>query len=136
MAREDRFNRRILGKSFADFILQSSENKVRSRMLPSPSGFIYVLLALSHEIDRQYRRAELGLRCFITRGLNPDCKKVIGIATEISKPGVGHSFDLYYLDLPNWTEEHQKQMETLRNETGYFLNPVRKENQEDEYPQE
>jgi len=136
MAREYRFSRRILGKSFAEFILLSSENKLRSRMLRSPSGVMYVLLALPHNIDREYRRAELGSRCFITRGLNLDCKTVIGIATEKSEPGVGHSFDLYYLYLPNWTEEHQKQMESLQKETGFFVNPVRAEAHEDEYPQE
>ncbi|HEB36379.1 MAG TPA: NERD domain-containing protein [Candidatus Aminicenantes bacterium] len=136
MAREERFSRRILGKLFAEFIHLSSENKVRSRMLRSPSGIIYVLLALPHTVDRKYRCAELGSRCFITRGQNLDFKTVIGIATEISKPGVGHSFDLYYLYLPNWTEEHQKQMELLQKETGFFVNPVRAEAHEDEYPQE
>lgn len=135
MAREERFSRRILGKSFAEFIHLSSENKVRSRMLPSPSGIIYVLLALPHAIDRKYRRAELGLRCFVTRGLNLDCKTVIGIATEQSKPGVGHSFDLYYLYLPDWTEEHQKQMESIQKDTGFFMNPAKTEVHEDEYPQ-
>jgi len=63
-----------------------------------------------------------------------DCKKVIGIATEKSKPGIGHSFDLYYLYLPNWTEEHKKQMESLQKETGFFVNPTKTEAHEDEYP--
>ncbi len=109
MAREDRFSRRILGKLFREFILLSSQNKVRARMLRSPSGIIYVLLALPHTIERKYRRAELGVRCFIARGLNLDCKTIVGIATEQSKPGVGHSFDLYYLYMPEWREEHQKE---------------------------
>jgi hypothetical protein len=135
MAREDRFSRRILGKSFAEFIFLSSENKVRSRMLRSPSGVMYVLLALPHTIDREYRRAELRSRCFITRGLNLDCKTVIGIATEQSKPGVGHSFDLYYLYLPEWKEEHQKRMEEIQKESGFFAKPVSTESHEDEYPQ-
>lgn len=134
MAREDRFSRRILGKSFAEFIRQSSKSKIRSTMLPSPSGVIYVLLALPHTIDREYRRSELRSRCFIARGLNLDCKTVIGIATEQSKPGIGHSFDLYYLSLLNWTEEHQKQMESLQKGTGFFVNPVKREAHEDEYP--
>jgi len=75
------------------------------------------------------------LRCFVTRGLNLDCKTVIGIATEQSKPGVGHSFDLYYLYLPDWTEEHQKQMDSIQKDTGFFMNPAKTEVHEDEYPQ-
>ena len=134
MAREDRFSRRILGKLFAEFIHLSSKNKVKSTMLRSPSGVIYVLLALPHKVDREYRRAELRSRCFIARGLNLDCKTVIGIATEQSKPGVGHSFDLRYLYLPIWTEELQKQMESLQKGTGFFVNPAKSEAHEDEYP--
>lgn len=135
MAREDRFSRRILGKSFAEFILLSSQNKVRSRMLRSPSGIVYVLLALPHMIERKYRRAELGVRCFIARGLNLDCKTIVGIATEKSIPGVGHSFDLYYLYLPVWNEEHQKRMEEIQKESRFFAKPVSTESHEDEYPQ-
>jgi len=135
MAQEDRFSRRILGKSFAEFILLSSQNKVRARMLRSPSGIIYVLLALPHTIDRKYRRAELGVRCFIARGLNSDSKKIIGIATEQSKPGVGHSFDLCYLYLPEWKEKHQKRMVEIQKESGFFAKPVSIESHEDEYPE-
>jgi hypothetical protein len=135
MAREDRFSRRILGKSFAEFIMLSSQNKVRARMLRSPSSIIYVLLALPHTIERKYRRAELGTRCFIARGLNSDCQTIIGIATEQSKPGVGHSFDLYYLYLPEWKEEHRRRMEEIQKESGFFTKPVSTVSHEDEYPQ-
>jgi len=134
MARESRFSRRILGKSFAEFIRLSSENKVRARMLPSPSGIIYVLLALPHTFDREYRRAELGMRCFIARGLNSECKTVIGIATEQYKPRLGHSFDLYYLYKPDWTEKDQAHMKSIQQESGFFLNSKRTEADEDEYP--
>jgi hypothetical protein len=89
---------------------------------------------LPHTIERKYRRAELGVRCFIARGLNSDCKKIVGIATEQSKPGVGHSFDLYYFYLPEWKEEHQKRMEEIRKESGFFAKPVSIESHEDEYP--
>jgi hypothetical protein len=135
MAREYRFSRRILGKSFAEFILLSSQNKIRSRMLFSPYGIIYVLLAIPHTLDREYRRAELRWRCFIARGLNSDCKTIVGIATEQSKPGVGHSFDLHYLFLSEWNGEHQKIMEEIQKEFGYFAKHVSTESYEDEYPQ-
>jgi len=135
MAREDRFSRRILGKSFADFIRLSSENKVRSRILRSPASIIYVLLAHPHTIDRKYRRAELGVRCFIARGLNLDCHTIIGIATEQSERGVGHSFDLCFLHLTKWEERHQARMEHIQKESGFFANPEKTEAHEEEYPQ-
>ena len=136
MAREDRFGRRILGKSFAEFILLASQNRIRARMLRSLSGIIYVLFALPHTIERKYRRAELGVRCFIARGLNSECHTIIGIATEQSKPGIGHSFDLCYLHLPVWEEKHQVHMEQLQKESGFFVHPEKSEANEDEYPQQ
>jgi len=136
MAREDRFSRRIIGKSFVEFIHLSSQNKIRARMLPSPSGMLYVFLAIPHIIERKYRIAQLGARCFIARGLNHQIKTVIGIATEQYKPGIGHSFDLYYLHKPNWTEKDQAEMESIQKESGFFLNMARTEAHEDEYPQE
>ncbi len=135
MARENRFNRRILGKSFVEFIHLSSQNKLRARMLASPSRILYVLLAIPHTIEREYRVAELGTRCLIARGLNKNIKTVIGIATEQYKPGIGHSFDLYYLYKPDWTEKDQALMESVQKETGFFVNPVKTEAHEDEYPQ-
>jgi hypothetical protein len=134
MARENRFNRRILGKSFVEFIHLSSQNKLRARMLPSPSRILYVLLAIPHTIERKYRVAELGTRCLIARGLNKNIKTVIGIATEQYKRGIGHSFDLYYLYKPDWTEKEQGLMESIQKETGFFVNPVKTEAHEDEYP--
>lgn len=135
MARENRFSRRILGKSFIEFIHLSSQNKLRARMMPSPSGILYVLLAHPHEIDRKYRRAELGMRCFIARGLNKEFKTVIGIATEQYQPGQGHSFDLCYRYMPDWTEANQAELESLQKKTGFFVNSAKTESHEDEYPQ-
>jgi len=136
MAKENRTYRRILGKHFVEFIDLSAQNKLQARMLPSPSGIIYVILALPHSIDREYRRAELGMRCFIARGLNKDNKTIIGIATEKYKPGHGHSFDLCYRYMPDWTEEDQAQMVEIQEKTGFWLNPAKLEYHEDEYPQD
>lgn len=136
MAREDRFKRRIIGKSLVEFIDRSSRNIVRSRMVPSPSGVLYVLVAHPHDIAREYRRAELGMRCFIARGLNKEFKTIIGIATEQYQPGQGHSFDLCYRYILNWTKENQAEMESLQKKTGFFLNPAKTESHEDEYPQQ
>ena len=134
MAQENRFSRRLLGKSFAEFIALSSKNILRARMVPGPSGILYVFLAIPHTIERKYRIAELGTRCFVARGLNQDFNTVIGIATEQSKLGVGHSFDLYYLHKPDWTEKDQAHMEGIQKDCGFFVNSAKTVTHEDEYP--
>ncbi|GFP32526.1 hypothetical protein HKBW3S42_00830 [Candidatus Hakubella thermalkaliphila] len=113
MAREDRFSRRILGKEFIEFIELASQQKVRSRVMPSPSGILYVFLACPHGGDRKYRVTELGARCFVIRGLNPDYTTVIGIATEQYEIGKGFSLDAVYLSKETWTPEDQTQLEYL-----------------------
>jgi hypothetical protein len=76
MAREGRFARRILGKSFKEFM--DNSQKVLSRMMNSPSGVVYVFLALPRETPRKARVAELGNRCFVARGLNQQSVHVVG----------------------------------------------------------
>ena len=131
MAKEDRFCRRILSKSFREF---HQEAKTRSRMIQSPSGTLYVFLAFPHGEDRRYRIAELAGRCFVARGLNSSVTQVIGIATEQYEVGKGFSLDAYYLLKDKWTSEDQAQVEYLQREFGYFRNLRQTHMSEDEYP--
>jgi hypothetical protein len=89
MTRENRFGRRMLGKSFMEFFDLARQKKVRSRMVFGNSDVTYVFLALAHGEERKYRAAELGGRCFVARGLNQDRKTVIGLATERYEDGKG-----------------------------------------------
>jgi hypothetical protein len=134
MACESRFARRILGKTFKEFIDLSSQKKVRSRMAVSPSDIVYVFLAIPHGQDRRFRVAELGNRCFIARGLHQKYPTVIGIATERYAPGQGFSFDIVYLHKPEWTEKDQEHMKNMQSELDYFVQPVQTSFHEDEYP--
>jgi hypothetical protein len=134
MARENRFSRRGLGKSFLEFIELSGQKKVRSRMTRSLSGVVYVFLAVPHGQDRHARVAELGIRCFVARGINRDSKRAIGIATEQYEAGKGFSLDLCHLYKENWTAEDEAHMESIQKELGYFSKPVRNSVHEDEYP--
>lgn len=134
MAQEDRVCRRILGKKFIEFMELASQQKVRSRVVPSPSGILYVLLACPHGEDREYRVAELAERCFVIRGLNSDSTTVIGIATEQYEIGTGFSLDAVYLSKDIWTPEDQTQLEYLQKEFGYFTNHIQTQTHEDEYP--
>lgn len=134
MAQEDRVCRRILSKMFIEFMELASQQKVISRVTPSPSGRLYVLLACLHGEDREYRVAELAGRCFVIRGLNSDCTTVIGIATEQYEIGKGFSLDAVYLSKDTWTPEDQTQLVYLQKEFGYFTNPLQTQTHEDEYP--
>ncbi|VVB94792.1 Uncharacterised protein [uncultured archaeon] len=134
MARENRFERRLLGKYFIDFMELASQKKVRARIFPSPSGVAYVLLACPHDEDRKERLGELGLRCFVTRGLFSECTTVIGIATEQYEKGKGFSLDTIYLSKITWTIEDQTKLDNIQKDLGYFSNPIKSQMHEDEYP--
>lgn len=134
MAREKRFSRRVLSKSYAEFIRSVKDNKIRSRYVQSPSGVPYVFLQRPHGYDRSQRRAELANRCFVVRGFYPDQTTVVGIATEEYDPEKGTSFDVVVFSKDKWTAEDKARVESLQNEMGYFEKPRKTRIQEDEYP--
>ncbi|KPA09945.1 hypothetical protein MHK_009852 [Candidatus Magnetomorum sp. HK-1] len=136
MAQENRFGRRILGKTFMEFYELVRERKIQARMAASYSNTIYVFLGMDHDVPRDYRKAVLAGRCLVARGIYKNCKTVIGIATERYEDGKGYSFDLMCMYIPKWTEDFQKQFEYLQNEFGYFKNSIYSNSHEDEYPQE
>ena len=132
MARENRFNRRILGKSFKEFLNKSDE--IRSRAVPSLSGMMYVFLATPHGESRDSRMKELSLRCFVMRGLNPEHKTIIGIATEKYEKGKGYSLDTGYFHFPTLTPEDMEKIKEIQKDLGYFDDPRQQRIVEDEYP--
>jgi hypothetical protein len=134
MARESRFSRRVLGKSFVEFLRRSAVGDVRARMECSPAGVTYVFLACPLGTDREYRRSELGCRCFIARGECPDNPIVVGIATEVSGKHEGCSLDLIRLDKPMWTSEDARKAEQIKAESGFFRSTTLTKEHEDEYP--
>jgi len=132
LAKENRFSRRILGKAFKNFL--ESSKKVESRMVKSPSGIVYVFLALPHGEDRKFRIASLGNRCFVARGMNKESDTIVGIATEQYEKGKGFSLDLYCLHLPVWKKKHQDSFEAMQKDLKYFRRPAKTKISEDEYP--
>jgi len=134
MARESRFNRRFLAKHFLDLVTNDKSQKVKSRKLQSPSGVVYVFSIYNRGEDRQYRKADLGNRCFVARGVTPNCNTVIGIATEAYEGKPGFSLDAVYLYKPNWLEEDRLDCEKMQQELGYFLTPKVTAVREEEYP--
>lgn len=133
MAKEDRFQRRILGKSFFEFL--TKERNIRSRCVLSSSGISYVFLTCSRDEKRENRLSELGARCFVIRGLYPENKTVVGIATEIYEKRPGYSMDAIYYFKDNWTKKDNEDFNDLKNNCGFFNKPNIKNGKVDEYPQ-
>jgi len=131
MAREDRFARRLLGKSFREFL---EGRRVRSRMMVAPSGVAYVFLAVPHGTEPELLQAELENRCFVARGLNPDCHSVIGIGTEYFVQNGGSQLFLFYLQMRHWSADDDAQAKEIQRALGYFVKPEMKAEHEDEYP--
>lgn len=135
MAREPRFHRRMLGRSFKECLLKSARHEAgNARLTFSPSGVTYVYLAARRERPREDRIEELSARCIIARALKPENKTVVGIATERLDGRVGLSIDCCLLDLPSMSEEQRREAERLRSELGLFAEPEWFTNSEDEYP--
>lgn len=134
MAREDRFNRRMLSGALLEFLESAHSQGIGARMILSLSGVKYVFLARPFGEGRQRRMEELALRCFVARGLEPAAQTVIGIATERPEPGKGHSLDALYLNKPAWTEEDQRNLELVQEELGYFATPRQSRLRGSEYP--
>jgi len=135
MSKENRFSRRILSNDFLDFIGFFDKPKGKARFVKAPSGIIYVFMLASHnDEDREGRMAELSLRCSVARGINPDSKIVVGIATNPYKKGEGYSYDLCYLELPELTQEFKEFVQKTQQEFGYFRNAKVSKKGFDEYP--
>jgi hypothetical protein len=136
MAKETRFARRMLGQSFLEMVKGLPEGNIRARMVKSPpSDIVYVFLLADHMEERKFRRAELGNRCFVARGLNSNSPRVVGIAADRPNPNFkSYSFDLCSLFMPGWSDSAQKQIEKVQTDLGYFRKPVVSKESHDEYP--
>lgn len=135
MAKENRFSRRILSKTFLEFIGCYGEQSSRSKMIVSELNTVYVFLVMTFdEEDREVRMGELIARCFVAKGLNKNTEVVIGIATEEYRKGRGHSYDICYLEKPRWTKEDTKKMKEIQEKFGYFKDIEYEKKGFDEYP--
>jgi hypothetical protein len=84
LARPNRFQRRILSTSFYEAYCEFRERKHQiMRRLTKLEDTTYCFLFMGDgKEERENRKAMLSLMCFVARGLYPENKKVIGIATE------------------------------------------------------
>lgn len=120
MALQPRGHRANLAERFIEF-LEKPELEVASRVLLAYQNTAFVFLA-GDSSDRETRVQELGMRCLVVRGRLPDVGVVVGIATDRPGESTGHSSDLVYLDIPEWTDELDNQVQYIQKELGYFEN--------------
>ncbi|MFA6056426.1 MAG: SEC-C metal-binding domain-containing protein [Thermodesulfovibrionales bacterium] len=138
LARPNRFQRRYLSKAFFEAYKKAHEaskdkkyNCLR-RMVPG-EGTTYCFIFQDDVEPRNSRRTHLGIFCEVARGTYQQNTKVLGIATEMKSQSTC-SYDLCFLDMPEWTEENQMRMEKNKNELKVFINPTMSYCGEDEYP--
>ncbi|WP_346986209.1 hypothetical protein [Chryseobacterium sp. POE27] len=117
---EPRINRIELGMAFIDAI----EKKLKGRMIKpfKDSDHSYVFMPLSSK-NWKNKEKELQLRCLVARMENINAAKVIGIAIGES-PEKEHIFDIAYFDIPELDDEMLKKIAEVKEELGYFKNPV------------
>jgi len=135
LARPTRFERRFLSKAYFDaYVLADKDNRHNVfRRTVSGGDVTYCFLFADDTKPRENRKAMLTAMCWIARGKFQENRMVLGVATE--KPASPTcSYDFVLLDIPEWTEECQKDMEKLQQETGILLNLIIGYAHEDEYP--
>ncbi len=96
-------------------------------------GVTFCFLFQDDAEPRKRRRAMLGAMCFVARGKIQENHKVLGIGTE-KKIRPECSYDFCLLDIPEWTEGHQQDMEQVQKETGILVSPDVIRIKESEYP--
>jgi hypothetical protein len=134
MARERRFQRRVLAKQLADFLTLARLGRIRARIGRSDSGMTYVFLRCTRDEPEKDRLMELRMRCFIARGSPGVGAGVVGITVVESNTEPGFSLDVMYLHQPVWSEEDAALAAEARRRTGCFANAVLTQMHEDEYP--
>lgn len=118
MARQPRSHRANLADAFLKF-LGPEGVKVGARVVFATNDTAFVFITGASE-DRESRARELALRCLVVRVRGP-ASIVIGIATDRPTEGKsGHSSDIAYIHLPEFTDEDVRNVDGIQRDLGYF----------------
>jgi hypothetical protein len=121
---ESRINRIALGKMLDEAI----KNKVQARMLRplKNSKHSYVFMPLTDK-NWEEKEGELELRCMVARYENPSAEKIIGISIG-SNSNKESCFDICTIVIPEMDNEFIEEVNKIKEELGYFKNPVASDN--------
>lgn len=134
MAKENRFNRRVLSARLEEFLAQARQGRTRARMVSSTSGVTYVFLRCLRSEPQESRLAELDMRTFVARGSLNEGDTVIGIAVVESNTESGFSLEVLQRHQSVWTTEDAALAAEVQRHTGFFSNPLVTKVHDDEYP--
>jgi len=136
MARSNRFERRHISKVFFDAYKKAHADEQHDfhRCVLVMEGRTYCFLFMDHPDAREFRGKSLMALCHVARAKFPQNTMVIGIATE-KKIRPEFTFEVYLLDMAEWTPEDQLCVDQLQKSTGMLTNITLRSMSEDEFPQ-
>lgn len=124
MARESRFDRRVLSNKMIEIERESDKKDYVMRTILSEHSpeLVYVFVFLKENIggEKDYRRMRRALvenYMFLLAWKYRERKTVVGIATE-ARPNSGKSHDVALFHVDEWTEELEREGEELQRKTG------------------
>lgn len=121
MARQPRGHRANLADTLVEF-LGPGGTKIASRAIVSDGNTAFVFLG-GDSSHRHLRVRELALRCLVVRGRCKGVTKVVGIATDRPSQGKnGHSSDIVYMHLLDWSAHDAAIVDGIQKDLGYFKN--------------
>ncbi|HYC46843.1 MAG TPA: hypothetical protein VED01_15315 [Burkholderiales bacterium] len=122
MAMQPRNYRGPLAQAFIGLLesKETKDGKLAARATAGANNTGFVFLTGKHS-DRETRSQELMMRCHVARGRLP-VTTVVGIATDKPGEGQGHSSDILYLFMPEWSAENEEMAQKIVSELGYFKN--------------
>jgi hypothetical protein len=132
VAREPRLSRRVLGKALREFLDRADE--LRSRVLITPGGTLYVFVWFRPDEEPKDRTAELGCRCLAARHKVGQGDTIIGIGLSKHLQGVGSTSDLIYMHVPTWSSADDERAAKMQQELGFFAKAGVQHSHADEYP--
>jgi len=135
LARTNRFERRCLSKAFYEAQLRAHKDETHNlyRRYVAGEEVTYCFLFMDEPEPRHKRIRDLKAMVILARGLFPNNKKVVGIATG-KKMRSECSYDFWFLEKPNWTDDDRKILEDVREKFAILKNPVLVKYNEEEYP--
>jgi hypothetical protein len=121
MAMQPRGHRANLADSLTAFLGLGGE-KIGARAIVADSGAAFVFVR-GDSAGRDHRVRELTLRCLVVRGRCKGVSTVVGIATDRpSERKRGHSTDIVYLHMAEWSEQDEIRVAGIQKDLGYFKN--------------
>ena len=144
MAREPRYTRRALAKSWVDMFERTTTTQRRLRVHlakhPDEPTYIFLLfpvppekIGMPEENYREMRANYLHAVCMVARKTYPKLTHVVAIATE-SGMDINRSEDFGYFDGTDWNEDMEKEAERLQKELGILVKPEPMHVNISEYP--